>query len=179
MTDVLETCCPTCGMRGVASSPSEALHESAWSETFLTRSLQREMFLAARTMQKTMNALIAPLCQQEGITLQQMHVLIVLQNEPGQTAGQVSDNAGVLRGNFAPLCHRLEKKGLVRRERRLDDVRSVRLYVTPVGESVLAALDESVRRRFAEVLRNEEPSTIVAIATGLAALSDLSSRMVF
>ena len=73
---------------------------------------KRAFFDVACDMQKLLHDLVAPACQRNGLTLQQMHVLVELVSAPGQTSTQLSERAGILRTNFSSVCHKLEERGL-------------------------------------------------------------------
>ena len=47
---------------------------------------KRAFFDVACDMQKLLHDLVAPACQRNGLTLQQMHVLVELVSAPGQTS---------------------------------------------------------------------------------------------
>ena len=76
---------------------------------------KRELFAITYDLQKILHDTMTPICQEHGLTLQQMHVLVELMRTPGLTAGQLSDRAGILRTNFSPVCRKLENRGLIER----------------------------------------------------------------
>ena len=54
---------------------------------------KRELFAITYDLQKILHDTMTPICQEHGLTLQQMHVLVELMRTPGLTAGQLSDRA--------------------------------------------------------------------------------------
>ena len=82
---------------------------------------KRELFAITYDLQKILHDTMTPICQEHGLTLQQMHVLVELMRTPGLTAGQLSDRAGILRTNFSPVCRKLENRGLIERQRSQTD----------------------------------------------------------
>jgi len=139
---------------------------------------KRELFAVMCDVQKILHETMAPICQQHGLTLQQMHVLVELAREPGLTAGRLSDQAGILRTNFASVCRRLEARGLIERRRSETDRRSLRLRVTDEGRALLASIDEEVQRRYGGTFAAEPPETFDAIIGGFRALDELSRKLV-
>ena len=111
-----------------------------------------------------------PICQGHDVTPQQMYVLTELLNEPGQSAGQLSDRAGILPTNFSAVCHRLEERGLIRRNRSARDRRAFELYITDAGRALLGEIDEDVRRRYGPVFESEPPETCRGHLAGFRAL---------
>ena len=137
-----------------------------------------EMFAIACDLQKVMNETMAPICQQYGLTMQQLHVLVELTRTPGLTAGQLSDRAGILRTNFATVCHKLEDRGLIERQRNQADKRSLQLRVTAEGAELLASIDEEVRSRYGKVFESEPPETFTTVLAGFHALRAFSGKLV-
>lgn len=124
-----------------------------------------------------MHEAMAPICQEQGLTQQQLHVLVELLRQPGQTVGQLSDRAGILRSNFSPVCRKLEERGLVERRRSSADKRSWELRATDEGRALLARIDQEVERRYGLLLENEPPETFDAVIDGFRALGLLAEKM--
>lgn len=138
---------------------------------------KRELFTVTYDVQKILHETMAPVCQQYGLTLQQMHVLMELVRTPGLTAGQLSDRAGILRTNFPSVCRKLEDRGLIERQRSQTDRRSLKLRVTDEGRALLADVDGEVQRRYGEAFAAESPETFDAIIGGFRALADFSKKL--
>ncbi|WP_101721369.1 MarR family winged helix-turn-helix transcriptional regulator [Eggerthella timonensis] len=138
---------------------------------------KRELFTVTYDVQKILHETMAPVCQQYGLTLQQMHVLMELVRTPGLTAGQLSDRAGILRTNFPSVCRKLEDRGLIERQRSQTDRRSLKLRVTDEGRALLADVDGEVQRRYGEAFVAEPPETFDAIIGGFRALADFSKKL--
>lgn len=139
---------------------------------------KRELFAITYDLQKILHDTMTPICQEHGLTLQQMHVLVELMRTPGLTAGQLSDRAGILRTNFSPVCRKLENRGLIERQRSQTDRRSLRLHVTDEGRALLASVDGEVQRRYGRVFSAEPQETFDAILEGFQALSAFSGKLV-
>ena len=128
---------------------------------------KRELFAITYDLQKILHDTMTPICQEHGLTLQQMHVLVELMRTPGLTAGQLSDRAGILRTNFSPVCRKLENRGLIERQRSQTDRRSL-----------LASVDGEVQRRYGRAFSAEPQETFDAILEGFQALSAFSGKLV-
>jgi DNA-binding MarR family transcriptional regulator len=70
------------------------------------------------------------------ISHDQWSVLILMSSGRGDTAAELSREAGVDTGSMTRMIDRLEAKGLVIRTRSADDRRVVRLALTPAGRSL-------------------------------------------
>lgn len=138
---------------------------------------KRAFFDVACDMQKLLHDLVAPACQRNGLTLQQMHVLVELVSAPGQTSTQLSERAGILRTNFSSVCHKLEERGLVERRRSDRDRRAFELRATDEGRELLARIDADIRRRYGPAFENEPPETFDAILVGFRALNSFAAKL--
>jgi DNA-binding MarR family transcriptional regulator len=78
-----------------------------------------------------------------GVTGSQATLLRVIQKHPELRAGELAAREGVSAPAMSRYLDRLEKAGLIKRERSRVDARRVHLALTPQGERVL----DSVRRR--------------------------------
>ncbi|MEU5040401.1 MarR family winged helix-turn-helix transcriptional regulator [Streptomyces griseorubiginosus] len=98
--------------------------------------LDDQLCFALYTAQRAVTAAYRPLLDELGLTYPQYLVLLVLW-ERGETT--VKELTGALRldyGTVSPLLKRLEGAGLVRRERAVDDERSVRVACTGRAEEL-------------------------------------------
>ncbi len=131
---------------------------------------------------------LAALFEQHGINMAAFDVLAALRRSGPpyrMTAGQLADTALVTTGGITLRVDRLEKAGLVERERDPDDRRVVYTCLTPAGLRVveetaadhfanearmLTGLTPDEQRRLAGLLRKLEQSIITAEAGDPAAV---------
>ncbi len=99
-----------------------------------------------RFMRVTLRNIIDAYSKPYGLKLIHMYVLGLLSHKGGQTTNQLCDTARMKPSNMSPLCHDLEKKGYIRRERDEHDRRSVQLFLTPEGSELLEGLDDWLNR---------------------------------
>ncbi|MEU4739184.1 MarR family transcriptional regulator [Actinosynnema sp. NPDC023658] len=98
--------------------------------------LDDQLCFALYAASRAVTARYRPLLDELGLTYPQYLVLLVLW-ERGPVP--VKDVAAALQldyGTLSPLLKRLEAAGLIRRERRPDDERSVRLVLTEAGDGL-------------------------------------------
>ncbi|WP_367134077.1 MarR family winged helix-turn-helix transcriptional regulator [Saccharothrix sp. HUAS TT1] len=98
--------------------------------------LDDQLCFALYAASRAVTARYRPLLDDLGLTYPQYLVLLVLW-ERGPVP--VKDVAAALQldyGTLSPLLKRLEAAGLIRRERRPDDERSVRLVLTALGDEL-------------------------------------------
>ncbi len=88
----------------------------------------------------------------EGLTAAQWNVLREL---PGTALGmsELAKRAGCQTSNLTPLVDRLARAGWLKRGRLARDRRSVRVRLTPKGETLLIQVQEALQEQQGEVLR--------------------------
>jgi MarR family transcriptional regulator, organic hydroperoxide resistance regulator len=77
-----------------------------------------------------------PLLEELGLTYPQYLVMLVLWEHEAATMKDLGTTLQLDYGTLTPLVKRLEGNGLVRRERRPDDERSVEVTLTPEGRDL-------------------------------------------
>ncbi|MEU8176395.1 MarR family transcriptional regulator [Microbispora hainanensis] len=115
----------------------------------LPRVLDDKMCFALYAASRAVTALYRPLLDEMGLTYPQFLVLLVLWDGPeeGVTVKELGGALQLDYGTMTPLLKRLEANGLLRRERRVDDERTVQITLTEKG----AALRERSDAVFASV----------------------------
>lgn len=132
------------------------------------QSLEQEVFLEVL---RTGNAFIqdlVDLLRPYGLTQPQYNVLRILRGAgpAGLPTGEVGERMVVSREpDVTRLLIRMEKEGLVERERRSDNRRFVTARITRKGLRVLKALDEPVRRMHARQLQHMTRSELDRLAS--------------
>jgi DNA-binding MarR family transcriptional regulator len=95
----------------------------------------------------TFSRLLRPM-RDSGMTPQQYWLMRHLRRAGSRSTGELAAALGITTGSATVACQRLEKAGLLSRERQLDDERIVRVALTEQG---LAQID-ALRKRRREVL---------------------------
>jgi DNA-binding MarR family transcriptional regulator len=134
---------------GVAAAPGSLL-------------LDDQLCFALYAASRAVTARYRPLLDELGLTYPQYLVMLVLWDRDGSTVSDLGKALQLESSTLSPLLKRLEAAGLLRRERRPDDERSVALYLTDAG----AAL----RERAAAV------PTSMGDAMGLTAEEDATAK---
>lgn len=95
--------------------------------------LDRQVCFALYTASRAVTARYRPLLDELGITYPQYLVLLVLWEDGDRTVKELGTALRLDSSTLSPLLKRLEATGLVRRERRSDDERSVTIRLTDRG----------------------------------------------
>jgi len=110
------------------------------------RSLTQVAFLSLLRTADLARSRFSDLFQREGVTLQQYNVLRILRGagEEGLPTLEIGLRMIERTPGITRIVDRLERKGLVRRERHAADRRQVWCRITPAGLGLLARLDDPV-----------------------------------
>jgi DNA-binding MarR family transcriptional regulator len=104
--------------------------------------LENQLCFAVYSAAHAFNKAYKPLLARLGITYPQYLVMLVLWEKRSAPVTTIGQALGLDTGTLSPLLKRLEKTGLIRRERSRDDERQVLIHLTPAGAAKRAeALD--------------------------------------
>lgn len=115
------------------------------------------------------------LSRSTGLTASQLLLLQVLDQHGETTAGQIAGHMGITQATTTSLLHKLEARGLVRRQRGDSDRRQVWLSLTEEGRERLAAAPDGLQAIFKERFENLdswEQAMLVAALERVVALLD-------
>ncbi|MEF2976798.1 MarR family winged helix-turn-helix transcriptional regulator [Subtercola sp. YIM 133946] len=90
------------------------------------------LYNASRAMTANYRTLLEPL----GLTYPQYLVMLVLWESEPVTVSELGERLQLDSGTVSPLLRRLEAAGLIERNRRPDDERSVLVSLTPAGDEL-------------------------------------------
>src|SRR5437016_14030821 len=86
------------------------------------------------------------------ITPEQYWLLRLLRRKDALSIGELAEALGVTGSSVTTACKRLEKAGLVRRERQSDDERMVRVVLTEEGNARVESWEQQRRELLAQLL---------------------------
>ena len=101
----------------------------------MTKTLLPEDLLCfdAYALNQAFGRLYKPLLAPMGLTYPQYLVMLVLWSDDGSTVGSIGKRLSLDSGTLTPLLKRLEKRGLLKRNRDSEDERRVRITLTDAG----------------------------------------------
>jgi MarR family transcriptional regulator, organic hydroperoxide resistance regulator len=100
--------------------------------------LDDQVCFALYAASRTVTSLYRPLLEELGLTYPQYLVMLVLWEQEHSQVKELGTALSLDSGTLSPLLKRLEKLGLVRRERRAEDERSVSVSLTEEGKALRA-----------------------------------------
>jgi DNA-binding MarR family transcriptional regulator len=103
--------------------------------------LDEALCFALYTASRALTGFYRPLLDELGITYPQYLVLLALWQRDGVPVGALAERLRLDYGTLSPLLKRLQAAGLIRRERRAEDERSVIVSLTEAGRALHARAD--------------------------------------
>jgi DNA-binding MarR family transcriptional regulator len=103
--------------------------------------LDEALCFALYSASRALTGFYRPLLDKLGITYPQYLVLLALWERDGVAVGALAERLRLDYGTLSPLLKRLQTAGLIRRERREDDERSVTVSLTETGRALRARAD--------------------------------------
>ncbi|MFJ8856609.1 MarR family winged helix-turn-helix transcriptional regulator [Streptomyces sp. NPDC102437] len=103
--------------------------------------LQDQLCFALYAASRAVTTRYRPLLDELGLTYPQYLVMLVLWEQGSVSVRELGTALQLESSTLSPLLKRLEAGGLIRRERRAEDERSVAVHLTPAG----ADLQEKAR----------------------------------
>ncbi|QEQ95360.1 MarR family winged helix-turn-helix transcriptional regulator [Neptunomonas concharum] len=110
-----------------------------------------------------------------GLTLPQLMVMQTLRNNSPITSGELAKEISLTQATVTSILDRLEKKGLVARERGVDDKRKVWLHLTNDGWELMKGApttQQSLFTRRFDDMQNWEQSMVVSALERVAFMLD-------
>lgn len=157
----------TRGAAAAETTVTASVADPELRELILRTPLWRRPGYLVRRLNQIHYALFYEECGAFDITPVQYGVLTTLSMKPGLDQNSIAQEVGIDRTNVADVLSRLERRGLVRRERGREDRRTYVTWLTPEGtrltkamlapmkraqERMLEPLDAAERERFLALL---------------------------
>lgn len=130
------------------------------------------LYAAARLVVQAYRPLLAEL----GVTYPQYLVLLVLWEHDGVSVGDLGDRLHLNSATLTPVLQRMQKQGLVRRQRRPGDDRTVENWLTDDGRALRARAVSVPTQLICNA--DLEMSELIALKTALAPVLDKLLRHV-
>ena len=126
-----------------------------------------------RDISENTNQLLAPLYEKYGLTVLQVQLLLVIDQNEEETIGNLSRVMTMKSGNTSVMCKNLEKQQLVNRFRDKDDERVVKVSLTPTGKEIIKDINNYLNKKYHKYLHNETDEDLNDIVNGLNKLNNL------
>jgi MarR family transcriptional regulator, organic hydroperoxide resistance regulator len=133
------------------------------------QSIEARVFVALLIAADRLSQQAEQLMKEHSLTGTQYNVLRILRGaEPaGLPCNRISDRMISHDPDMTRLLDRMEKRGLITRERQADDRRVVRTRITAAGLDILKKLDAPVQELHRRQFRNLAAARLKSLATAL------------
>lgn len=108
-----------------------------------------------------------------GLTHAQFDIIATLGNTEGMSYKELGDKTLITKGTLTGVIERLEQKGLVERQRSLDDKRSWFIRLSPQGEQVFRDVFPKVISRGGAVFAGYSEDDFAALEKTLSGLKQV------
>lgn len=98
--------------------------------------------------------------QQTGVNGALIWALWELNRSPGLKVSEIADAMAIHQSTASNLLDKLQEKGLVNRDRSMDDQRVVRLYLTRAGKALITRVPQPARGLLQEALIKLPPESL-------------------
>lgn len=130
-----------------------------------------------RKMSESMNNAFCPICEESGLTMMQVRILLDLYKNGSHTIGSLADSTKTAGANMSAMCKKLEGKGLLERVRDQYDERVVKVALTQMGREIVIKIDTGLNELFLILIEGESKETLDGIVLGLDKLSILMDKI--
>ena len=110
--------------------------------------------------------------RQNGLTHAQFDIIATLGNTTGMSYKELGERTLITKGTLTGVIERLERKGLVLRERSCDDKRSFFVRLTPAGDRVFCDVFPKVIARGKELFTAYSDADFTALEDALGLLRE-------
>lgn len=135
--------------------------------------LELRVLRALRRIVQAIDIHSRKLAQQHDITSPQLVTLLCVADEGPLSPSAIAERVHLSSGTVVGILHRLESKGLVRRDRDTQDRRLVNVSATEAGRRLIETAPSPLQDRFAEALKHLPELEQMAIALSLERIVDL------
>jgi DNA-binding MarR family transcriptional regulator len=108
---------------------------------------------------------------EEEVTLPQYRALVVLATRGPQRMTELADSLEVNQSTVTRMCDRLDRKGLIARERPVGNRRIVIVTIAPAGQQLVGAVMRRRRSLIRSILRKMTPGAQRDLVAALAAFA--------
>ncbi len=126
-----------------------------------------------RDISENTNRLLAPLYEKYGLTVMQVQLLLVIDENHEETIGNLSKVMNMKSGNTSVMCKNLEKLELVNRFRDTEDERVVMISLTPTGKKIISDITFYLNEKHSLYMKDVTDKDLKDIINGLNKLNNL------
>lgn len=123
-----------------------------------------------RGITEDMETFFQPVTQKYGLTMMQIHVLLVLKSHGVQSIGSLGRMTGIAGGNMSAMCKKLQQLGFVQRIRDRQDERIVQVILSEQGENTITEIDDILLTQYSNCMKRVKQEDLETIIDGMKKL---------
>ncbi|WP_300410595.1 MarR family transcriptional regulator [Lagierella sp.] len=109
-----------------------------------------------REAARKIDSILLPIAAVNSLTNMKLKVLLEVERLENATIGELGLSLGVAGGNISNMCKGLEKEGLLKRTRSLEDERVVHVATTDKGKEIINSIKEQMNVKLHDKLGSME-----------------------
>ncbi|KPU45190.1 organic hydroperoxide resistance transcriptional regulator [Oxobacter pfennigii] len=131
-----------------------------------------------RKINENTNKIFSPLCEQYGLTMLQVRILMELYKYESHSIGSLAEGIYVAGANISSMCKKLEHMDLLKRVRNQQDERVVTVALTQKGNEIVSRMDKFLNEKILQNIDEKAEETFDDIISGIKKLNDLMQNIV-
>lgn len=131
-----------------------------------------------RKINENTNNIFNPVCEEYGLTMMQVRILMELYKCESHTIGSLAEGTCAAGTNISAMCKKLENMGLLERFRDKSDERVVKVALTEKGDGIVLGINSFFNVKISENIGEEMEESFDDIIRGLQKLNDLLQKIV-
>lgn len=136
------------------------------------------VFTYTRKIGESFNTMLNAIGKKYDLTSMQVRILMELYHHGSHTIGQLAERLYVAGANLSTMCKKLEKIGLVERNRDHDDERIVRIDLSEQGKLITREIDQYLDEKISTAMENVSQEDLSEIAEGVIRLERLLQKSI-
>jgi DNA-binding MarR family transcriptional regulator len=148
-----------------------------WRNSVKVSDFKNAIWDYTRKIAESTNNAFNPICEQYGLTMMQVRILVQLYQYGPYTVGTLADSINAAGTNISSMCKKLEGKALLERVRDQQDERVVKVALTELGKDIVLEIDKTLNEKISQQLMGESEETFDDIILGLQKLNNLLERV--
>lgn len=121
------------------------------------------------------NTLLNQEATHHGLTAMQLRLLMELHKDGTMAIGEMASQLGQAGTNVSTMCKKLEKLGLIHRQRSAQDERIVMLALTEAGEARMVQINRAFDKKISRMMDVVDEAELREMLSGLEKFSRLLS----
>lgn len=130
-----------------------------------------------RCISENMENVFEKMYEKYGLTIMQVRILFEIDQNDEKTIGRLGKSTGITSGNMSVMCKKIEKMGLIKRIRDIEDERVVKVVLTEKGKETIKEINDTLSDKYLICFKEESKESLENIIKELKNLNSLLDKM--